>query len=93
MVPLHIVFLDCLRAVTQCIRELFGNRVVALHHAVEWPPCSPDLTPCDFFLWGYLKSKVYRTPPNDLDDLRARIRLEVDVLMRDRALIMRLAMH
>ncbi|GBL90229.1 hypothetical protein AVEN_130344-1 [Araneus ventricosus] len=22
-------------------------------------PFSPDLTSCDFFLWGYLKSKVY----------------------------------
>ncbi|GBN28011.1 hypothetical protein AVEN_13677-1 [Araneus ventricosus] len=22
-------------------------------------PFSPDLTACDFFLWGYLKSKVY----------------------------------
>ncbi|GBN87817.1 hypothetical protein AVEN_247069-1 [Araneus ventricosus] len=22
-------------------------------------PFSPDLTPCGFFLWGYLKSKVY----------------------------------
>ena len=24
----------------------------------KWPPRSPDLTPCDFFLWGYIKSKV-----------------------------------
>ena len=22
---------------------------------VEWPPHSPNLTPPDFFLWGYLK--------------------------------------
>ena len=20
-----------------------------------WPPRSPDLTPCDFFLWGFVK--------------------------------------
>ena len=25
----------------------------------EWPPRSPDAAPCDFFLWGYLKNKVY----------------------------------
>ncbi|PNF41627.1 hypothetical protein B7P43_G07619, partial [Cryptotermes secundus] len=24
-----------------------------------WPPRSPDLTPCDFFLWGYIKDRVY----------------------------------
>jgi hypothetical protein len=26
---------------------------------IPWPPGSPDLTPCDFFLWGYVKDKVY----------------------------------
>ena len=46
-------------AVRDRLREVFGNRVVALNHAVEWPPRSPDLTPCDFFLWGHLKSKVF----------------------------------
>ncbi|GBL83059.1 hypothetical protein AVEN_165291-1 [Araneus ventricosus] len=25
----------------------------------SWPPRSPDLTPCDFFLWGYVKDRVY----------------------------------
>lgn len=25
---------------------------------LQWPPSSPDLNPCDSFLWGYLKSKV-----------------------------------
>ena len=27
----------------------------------EWPARSPDLTPCDFFLWGWLKEQVYST--------------------------------
>ena len=27
-----------------------------------WPPISPDLTPCDFHLWGYIKDKV-NVPP------------------------------
>ena len=38
---------------------LFRNYVVGLGHAREWPRRSPDLTPLGFFLWGYLKSKVY----------------------------------
>lgn len=33
-------------AVTQRIRELFGNRIVALHHAMEWALCPPDFTHC-----------------------------------------------
>ncbi|GBM47271.1 hypothetical protein AVEN_136858-1 [Araneus ventricosus] len=35
---------------------------------------SPDLTPCDFVLWGYIKETVYVPPtPAILQDLRDRI--------------------
>ena len=49
------------------LREVFGNRIIELGHAVKCPPRSPDLTPCDF-LWGYLENKVYETPPTDPQD-------------------------
>jgi len=26
---------------------------------LAWPPRSPDATPYDFFLWGYVKDQVY----------------------------------
>jgi len=29
---------------------------------LTWPPQSPDLTPCDFFLWGYIKDRMYISP-------------------------------
>ena len=53
------------------------------------PPRSPDLTPCDFFLWVYLKNKVFTSPSNDLNDLQNRIQNEVDALTNDPALIRR----
>ena len=31
------------------LHEVFGNRVLGLGFRQEWPPRSPDLTPCDFF--------------------------------------------
>ena len=40
---------------------------------MPWPPRSPDLTPCDFFLWGFLKSKVYQTRPSTIPELKERI--------------------
>jgi len=40
----------------------------------EWPARSPDLTPCDFFLWGWAKEKVYRVKPRTLEKLEDRIR-------------------
>ncbi|KOC60424.1 hypothetical protein WH47_08494, partial [Habropoda laboriosa] len=35
--------------------------------AVNWPPRSRDLTPLDFFLWGYVKSLVYSNKPQTVD--------------------------
>ena len=69
-------------AVRNRLAEVFGHRVIALYHDVEWPPRSPDLTCCDFFLWGYLKSKVFITPPPDIATLRQRIIDEFDALSR-----------
>ena len=80
------------RIVTERLRELFGERVVALNHPVEWPPRSPDLTPLDFFLWGYLKAKVYLTPPANLADLQERIQNEMDRLRQDREMVRRAVM-
>ena len=48
----------------------------------NWPPRSPDLTPCDYFLWGHLKNKVYSTPPENTGELRERIFNEVNLLKR-----------
>lgn len=43
-----------------------------------WPPRSPDLTPCDFFLWGYIKDLVYVPPlPTDVEELKDRIRAAI----------------
>ena len=62
-------------------------RVIALNHEIEWPPRSPDLTPCDFFLWGHLKDKIYTSPPRDINDLRARIVAAVETLRGQRDVI------
>ena len=56
---------------------------------IAWPPYSPDLTPCDFFLWGWIKSQVYTTPIANLAELRRRIEqafAELPQEMVDRAI-------
>jgi len=35
---------------------------------------SPDLTPLDFFLWGYVKKKVFCTVPTTKEEMKERIR-------------------
>jgi hypothetical protein len=40
---------------------------------ITWPLRSPDIKPLDFFLWGYVKDIVYKTPLSSLDELKLRI--------------------
>ena len=52
---------------------------------IAWPPRSPDMTPLDLFLWGYVKDQIYSTRVIDLDDLKARIAIatvDIDMLRR-----------
>ncbi|GBN31555.1 hypothetical protein AVEN_252176-1 [Araneus ventricosus] len=44
------------------------------HFSRAWPPFSPDITPCDFWLWGFLKDNIYRKRPASLPDLKDSIR-------------------
>ena len=39
--------------------------------------CFFFISACDFFLWGYLKSKVYVRKPRTVDDLKVSIREEI----------------
>ena len=38
-----------------------------------WPTHSPDSNSCDFFLWGFLKEKVFQRGPENVAQLRAHI--------------------
>ena len=59
------------------LTEVFGDHIVSKKAPLVWPPRSPDLTYPDFFLWGWLKSEVYRQPPGSLASLKNRIRAAV----------------
>ncbi|GFT40397.1 uncharacterized protein NPIL_696081 [Nephila pilipes] len=48
-----------------------------------WPPRSPVLTPADFWLWGYLKSLVYRFRTSSLSELEDAIRRELSCVQPD----------
>jgi len=50
---------------------------------VNWPPKSCDLTPLDFFLWGYLKSQVYTNKPQTIDALKVNITNAIQQIQPD----------
>ena len=40
---------------------------------MDWPATFLDLSPADFFLWGYLKDVGYKTRLQNLSDLKQAI--------------------
>lgn len=69
--------------VTDTLNEKFGHRWIGRQGPICWPPRSPDLTPCDFFLWGYIKNIVYREKIRDLNHLRNRINEAMTTVNKD----------
>ncbi|GFY00948.1 hypothetical protein TNCV_1363541 [Trichonephila clavipes] len=55
-------------------RHVWCDRLISRFGPVNWPPRSCDLTPLDYFLWGYVKSLVYADKPQTLDHLEDNIR-------------------
>ncbi|GFX35946.1 uncharacterized protein TNCV_4214681 [Trichonephila clavipes] len=51
------------RATIDLLKDTFGDRLISRFGPVNWPPRSCDLTPLDYFLWGYVKSLVYVDEP------------------------------
>lgn len=62
------------------LREIFGKRIISKNSEFNWPPRSPDLTAPDFFLWGYLKNRVYINKPKTIQDLKDNIKAEIQTL-------------
>ena len=62
------------------IQSFFGDRIISKG---LWPPRSPDLTPPDYFLWGYLKRRVYQNKPRTIDALKANITEEIQAVTAD----------
>ncbi|GFX18259.1 hypothetical protein TNCV_4305601 [Trichonephila clavipes] len=56
------------------LKDTFGDCLISRFGPVNWPPRSCDLTPLDYFLWGYVKSLVYADKPQTLDHLEDNIR-------------------
>ena len=68
------------RDVMAILRDIFGDKIISNNGTIAWPARSPDLTPPDFYLWGYAKNEVYEfLPPENRAELQERVQ---DVLTR-----------
>ena len=63
------------------LRDKFGDNFVSRNGAIPWPARSTDLTPCDFFLWGFVRSIVFNDRRvRNLEDLIGRIHYAFQVI-------------
>ncbi|GFW68844.1 uncharacterized protein TNCV_3640571 [Trichonephila clavipes] len=62
------------RATIDLLKDTFSDSLISRFGPVNWPPRSCDLTPLDYFLWGYVKSLVYADKPQTPDYLEDNIR-------------------
>jgi len=65
------------------LHERFEGMVISRGGNVNWSPRSCDLTPLDFFLWGYLKSQVYTNKPQTIDALKVNITNAIQQIQPD----------
>ena len=89
--PAHFSFVA-----RQQLMPTFGDSWIGHLGPVPWSARSQDLNPLELFLWGHLKTLVYATPVDHVDDLLERIvegcnaiRTTPDILERVRQLILR----
>lgn len=78
-------------AVRRHLHQQYPNRWIGRGDDAprNWPARSPDLTPCDYFLWGALKTEVYLTPVNTGEELQRRIVNAANILKNNQEMMQR----
>ena len=79
--------------VFEVLEEHFGERILAMGYpectgiGITWLHYYPDLNPCDSFLWGNIKDKVYANILKTIAELKTAIQeviesIDVSTLQR-----------
>ena len=68
------------RTAMRVLNKIFPAPMISRRGNTECPARSPHLNACNFFLWGYFKSKVYKKKPRTTVDLKQNIRNEVTAI-------------
>lgn len=64
------------------VQRMFGS-VISRFGDIAWPARSPDLSVLDFFLWGYLKDRVFKRRIVNIQELKQAIVEEVAAIDAD----------
>lgn len=65
------------------LKDRFHHRLISHKSDFPWPARSPDLSPLDFFLWGFVKGKVFRSAPSNIGQLKNEVREIIESIDAD----------
>jgi hypothetical protein len=69
--------------VREFLNRNFPGRWIGRDGPIHWAARSPELSPLDFFAWGFLKEHVYKDPIADVEALKDRIQQSVLLITKD----------
>ena len=69
--------------VTDVLNKRFPDAWIGRGGPIPWPPRSPDLSPVDSFLWGYIKNIVYAEKIRNIQQLQERITSAIETVTQD----------
>jgi hypothetical protein len=62
------------------LKQFFDDRIISKNLC---PQRSLDLTPPDYFLWGYLKQVVYSNRPQTVEDLKQNTEIAISIISKE----------
>jgi hypothetical protein len=62
------------------LKQFFDDRIISKKLC---PQRSPDLTPPDYFLWGYLKQVLYSNRPQTVEDLKQNTEIAISIISKE----------
>ncbi|KAJ4427399.1 hypothetical protein ANN_25020 [Periplaneta americana] len=65
------------------VYEVFPGWWMGRTGPIRWSPRPPDLTPLDFFFWGFNKVRVYATKPRTIPELVEQIEHMIQMVTPD----------
>ena len=71
------------KKINGCFARTLSSAFDFLHGDIGWPVRLPDLSPCDYFLWGYVKCEVYKHRSTTIDGLKAAICKTINEILRE----------
>ena len=61
------------REVRAYLKDMFEGRLISRYDHFYWPARSPDLNPCDYYLWARLKDFINQFAPQTVEELEIKI--------------------